>query len=109
MLCGLLGSLPTFTAMLALSADPPPVGVNVTAIVHDDLAAAVSVHVPPATAKSPAFVPLKLLLKGSGNFDRLVTVTFSVFDFIFDVSVPYASVIGVTVAGIVGPVLIATA
>src|ERR1017187_836908 len=109
MLCGLLGSLPTFTAMLALSADPPPVGVNVTAIVHDDLAAAVSVHVPPSTAKSPAFVPLKLLLKGSGNFDRLVTVTFSVFDFIFDVSVPYASVIGVTVAGIVGPVLIATA
>ena len=109
MLCGLLGSLPTFTAMPALSADPPLVGVNVTAIVHDDLAAAVSVHVPPVTAKSPAFVPLKLSLKGTKNFDRLVTVAFSVFDFIFDVSVPYASVIGVTVAGIVGPVLSATA
>ena len=109
MLCQLVGSLPTFTAMLALSADPPPVGVNVTAIVQLELGVAVALHVPPVTVKSPEFVPLKLSLTASENFDRLVTVTFSVFDFIFDVSVPYASVIGVTVAGIVGPVLSATA
>src|SRR5208337_2309218 len=101
MLYGLLGSLPTFTAMLALSADPPPVGVNLTAIVQLDLAATIDPQVPPVTAKSPAFVPLKLSLTDSGNPDRLVTVTFSVFDAIFDVSVPYASAVGVTVAGIV--------
>jgi hypothetical protein len=107
MLCGLLGSLPTVSAMLALSADPPPVGVNVTAIVHDEFGAAVPpMHVPPpVTAKSLAFVPLKLSLIGSENFDRLVTVTVLVFGDVLAVSVPYASVTGVTVAGIVGPVL----
>ena len=108
MLYGLLGSLPTLTAMLALSADPPPVGVNVTAIVQLELAGAVAPHVPPVTAKSPAFAPPKLSLMGSGNPDRLVTVAFSVLDVVLDVSVPYASVTGVTVAGIVDPVLSAT-
>jgi len=108
--CGLVGSTATFTAMLALSDDPPPVGVNVTAIVHDEFAAAVSsVHVPPVTAKSLAFAPLKLSFMDSENFDRLVTVTFLVNDGVLAVSVPYASVVGVTVAGIVGPVLSATA
>jgi len=34
MLCQLVGSLPTFTAMLALSAEPLLVGVNVTARVQ---------------------------------------------------------------------------
>ena len=93
--------------MLALSAEPPLVGVNFTAIVHDECAAAVAPHVPPATVKSLAFEPLKLSLNASENPDRSVTVAFSVFD--VALSVPYAIEVGVTVAGIVGPVLIATA
>ena len=105
MLYGLLGSFPTVTAMLALSADPPPVGVKVTAIVQAELGDAEAPQVPPFTAKSPAFVPLMLSPIGSENFDRLVIVTFLVFDDILAVSVPYASVTGVTVAGIVSPVL----
>ena len=79
-LCGLVGSLATLTAMLALSAEPPPAGVNFTAMVHDECAAAVAPHVPPATVKSPAFAPLKLSLNASENPDRLVTVAFSVLD-----------------------------
>jgi len=65
-------------------------------------------HVPPVTAKSPAFAPLILpSLTASENPDRSVTVMFMVFDLV--VSVPNASVLaGETVAGIVGPVLIAT-
>jgi hypothetical protein len=108
MLCGLVGSLPIVTAMLALSADPPPVGVNVTATVQLDFGDAVAVHVPPVTAKSAAFAPLMLSLNGRENPDRLVTVVFKVFDGTFDVNVPNASVAGATVAGIVGPVLITT-
>src|SRR5208283_1721828 len=65
-------------------------------------------QVPPVTPKSPAFVPVKLALTGSENPDRFVTVTFFVFEDCFDVSVPYAIVAGVTVAGIVAPVLSAT-
>jgi hypothetical protein len=80
MLCGLVGSFATATAMLALSAEPPPVGVNITAIVHDECAAAVAPQVPPATAKSLAFAPLKLSLIGNANPDKLVTVASSVFD-----------------------------
>ena len=93
MLCGLVGSLVTFTAMLALSAEPPPVGVNFTAIVHDEFAAAIAPQVPPATVKSLAFAPLKLSLNGSENPDRLVTVAFKVFDAVF--SVPKAIEVGV--------------
>ena len=107
MLYWLLGSLATSTAMLALF-DPPPAGVKVTATVHDEFAAAAAPHVPPVTAKSLAFAPLKLSLMGSENPDRLVTVTLSVFDGVLDVSLPYASLTGVTVAGIVGLVLSAT-
>src|ERR1700720_26145 len=107
MLCGLVGSLPTVTAMLALSADPPSVGANVTATVQFDFGDAIAVQVPPVTAKSVAFAPLMLSLNGSENPDRLVTVVFKVFDGTFDVNVPNASVAGRTVAGIVGPVLIA--
>ena len=95
------------TAMLALSAEPPPVGVNVTAIVHDEFAAAVAPQVPPVTVKSVPLAPLKLSLTGSVTFDRFVSVT--LFDFEAVVSVPYASVTGVTVAGIVGAVVSATA
>ena len=51
MLCGLLGSLLMLTAMLALSDDPPPVGVKVTAIVQVELAGR-ALQVPPVTAKS---------------------------------------------------------
>ena len=105
-MCGLVGSLPIVTAMLALSAEPPPVGVKVKARVQLDLGDAEEVQVPPVTLKSLPFVPLKPSLNGSENPDRLVTVTFSVFD--LPVSVPYASVTGTTVAGIVGPVLSAT-
>ena len=96
------------TAMLAFFADPPPVGVNVTAIVHDEFAGAVEPQVPPVTAKSFAFAPLKLSPTDSGNFDRLVTVTFLVLVGVFEVSVPYAIDTGVTLAGMVGPVLSAT-
>lgn len=106
-MCGLVGSLPTFTAMLALSAEPPPVGVNLTAIVQLLLGGAVDPHVPPATAKSLAFAPLKVSLNGSENPDRFVTVAFKVFDVV--VNVPYAIDAGTTVAGIVGPVLSVTA
>jgi len=104
--CGLVGSFVTFTAMLALSVEPPPVGVNFTAIVHDEFAAAIAPQVPPATVKSVEFAPLKLSLNGSANPDKFVTVAFKVFDVVF--SVPKAIETGVTVAGIVGPVLIAT-
>jgi hypothetical protein len=108
MLCGLLGSLPMVIAMLPLSADPPPVGVKVTAIVHDEFAGAEAPQLPPFTAKSFAFVPLKLSLTDSDDPDLLVMVTSLVFEGVFDVRVPYASVTGVIVTGIVGPVLSAT-
>jgi hypothetical protein len=101
--CGLLGSLPIVTAMLALSAAPPPVGVKVTAMVQDEFAGAVVPQVPPVTAKSPAFAPLILALSGSEDPDRLVTVTSLVFEVV--VRVPYAMVAGVTVAGMVAAVL----
>ena len=106
MLCGLVGSFATPTAMLALSAEPPPVGINFTAIVHDEFAASIAPQVPPATVKSLALAPLRLSLKGSENPETLVTVTFEVFD--VDFNVPKAIEVGVTVAGMVGPVLIAT-
>ena len=93
------------TAMLALSADPPPVGVNVTAMVQLELAGAVPAQVPPVTAKSLAFAPLKLSPTDSEDPDLLVIVTSLVFVDTFAVSVPYASVTGVIVSGIVGPVL----
>ena len=102
---GLVGSLPMLTAMLALSAEPLAVGVKVTAIVQLDFGDEVVPQVPPVTAKSVTFAPLMLSLKGSENPDRLVTVVFNVFDRTVEVSVPYASVAGRTVAGIVGPVL----
>ena len=95
------------TAMLALSAAPPAVGVNVTAIVQREFGKAVLPQVPPVTAKSAAFAPSKFPAKGSENVDRLVTIRFKVLDVVF--SLPYASVAGVTVAGIVGPLLSATA
>jgi hypothetical protein len=61
-LCGLVGSLLTVTAMLALSGEPPPVGANVTAIVQLESGDAVAVHVPPVTAKSLALLPVMLSL-----------------------------------------------
>ena len=70
MLCGLVGSLPTVTAMLALSADPPPAGVNVTAMVQLDFGDAVAMHVPPVTAKSVAFGPLMLTGRAGNRFRR---------------------------------------
>lgn len=94
------------TNMLALSGAPPAVGVNFTAIVQCELGNAIVPQVPPVAAKSPAFAPLKLSLKGNENGDKLVTVAFKVLVVVF--SVPYASLPGVTVEGIVGPVLIAT-
>jgi len=86
MLCGLVGSFATVTIMLALSAEPPPVGVNFTAIVHDECGAAAVPQVPPASAKSFEFAPLRLSLSGNENPDKLVTVALSVFDDL--VSVP---------------------
>ena len=106
MLCELVGSFATLTAMLALSAEPPPVGVNFTAIVHDECAAAIAPQVPPATVKSLGLAPLKPSLSGSENLDRLVTVAFKFFDAVL--SVPKEIEVGATVAGMVGPVLSAT-
>ena len=108
MLCGLVGSLPMLTAMLPLSGDPPPVGVNVTPIVHDEFAGTEAPQVPPVAAKSFAFVPPMFSLNDSAKPDRLVTVTVLVFVGAWDVRVPYASVAGKTVSGIVFPVLSAT-
>ena len=85
---------------------PPAVGVNFTAIVQSEFGNAVALQVPPLTVKSLAFVPLKLSLSGSENGDKFVTVTFRVF--VVAVRVPLASEIGVTVAGIVAPVVSAT-
>jgi hypothetical protein len=105
--CGLVGSPLRFTAMLALSADPPPVGLNVTAIVHDEPAVCVAPQVPPVTLKSP-FAPVIVAPKASGDRGRSPIVTVLVFESLFFVSVPYPSVTGVTLAGIVGPVLSVT-
>ena len=90
--------------MLALSA-PWTVGVKVTATVQVELGGVATPQVPPVTAKSPGFAPLKLSPIVSENPDRLSTVAFNVFDGIFEVSVPNTSFAGVTVAGIVAPVL----
>ena len=95
------------TAMLALF-DPPPAGVNVTANVHDEFAGAVEPQVPPVTAKSVEFGPLKLSLTDSGKPELLVIVTSLVFGEVLAVSLPNASLAGAIVAGIVGPVLSAT-
>ena len=109
MMCGLVGSLPTVTDMLALSADPPAVGVKVTAIVQAELGDAVVVQVLVGEiVKSDPLGPLMLWANDSGNPDRLVTVTVLVFVGVLEVSVPYASVVGRTLSGIVGPVLSAT-
>jgi len=105
-LWGLLGSLPIVTAMLALSGVGLTVGANFTNIVQLELGDAVAVQVPPVIVKSVALAPLTVSLSGNENPDRLVTVTVLVFDAV--VSVPYASAVGATVAGIVGPVLSAT-
>ena len=94
------------TVMLALSAAPPAVGLKFTAIVQCEFGNAVVLQVPPVMVKSAAFAPLKLSLKGSEKGDKLVIVRFKVLDVVL--SVPYASVAGVTVAGIVGPLLSAT-
>jgi hypothetical protein len=72
-LCGLVGSLPTLTAILALSGDGLAVGVNVIAIVHVEFPATDAPQVPPVTAKSPAFAPVVLpSLTDNENPDRLV-------------------------------------
>ena len=80
MLYGLVGSFATLTVRLALSGEPPPAGVNFTAIVHDECGDAAVPQVPPAIAKSLEFAPLKLSLSGNENPDKLVTAAFSVFD-----------------------------
>jgi hypothetical protein len=98
----------TVTAKLALSDDPPAVGVKVTAIVQVELAGAVPPQVPPLTVKSVSFGPLKLSPTDSGKPDLLVIVTSLVLVGVLAVSVPYARVTGAIVSGIVGPVLSAT-
>jgi hypothetical protein len=106
MLCGLVGPPPIVTAILALSAAGLAVGVNVIAIVHVEFPATDSPHVPPVTAKSPAFGPLMLLLTNRTDEDRFVTVMSFVFVGVLAVSVPNASVAaGVTVAGMFSPVV----
>ena len=75
--------------MLALSGAPPAVGVNVTAIVHDEFGDTRRCEVPPVTAKSLAFGPLVMLsLTDSVKPDRLVTVTSLVFVGTLAVRVP---------------------
>ena len=101
MLCGLVGSLPILTGILALSAVAWSEGVNVIKIVQVELCDTIPPHVPPpVTAKSLAFSPLGLpSLTDSENADRLVTVMGLVFGDVLAVRVPNASVTGVTVAG----------
>jgi hypothetical protein len=55
-LCGLSGSEPTVICKVALSVDVV-IGLNVTAIVHDELPERFGEHVPAVIVKSPAFVP----------------------------------------------------
>jgi hypothetical protein len=98
-LCRLVGSLPTVTAMLAVSDDPPPVGAKVTAMLQLVLAGAVPAQAPPLTVKSVAFGPLKLSPTDSGKPDLLVIVTFLVLVGVLAVSVPYARVTGAIVSG----------
>jgi len=88
MLWGLVGSLLTVTAKLALSDDPPAVGVKVTATVQVELGDAVAVQVPPVTAKSVALGPVILSLNDSGKPDLFVTVTSLVLVGVLSVSVP---------------------
>jgi hypothetical protein len=102
--CGLVGSPVKLIFMLALSA-PWTVGVKVTATVQVELGGVEVPQVPPVTAKSPELDPLKPSLIGSENPDRLFTIAFKVFDGVLKVSVPNASFAGVTVAGLVAPVL----
>jgi hypothetical protein len=83
--------------------------VKVTAIVQAELGDAVVVQVLVGEiVKSDPLGPLMLWANDSGNPDRLVTVTVLVFVGVLEVSVPYASVAGRTLSGIVGPVLSAT-
>ena len=105
-LCGLVGSLPIVTATLAFSAVACSVGANVIAIVHVEFADTVPPHVPPVTAKSPAFGPVVLpSLTDSDDPDRFVTAIFNSFGDVFAVSVPNASVDGDTVAGMFSAVV----
>src|SRR5260370_35106764 len=106
MLCGLVGSEPTVTASIALSAEIT-VGLKVTAMVHDVLPERFAPQEPPVIVKSAALVPLSALLIERLKGDLLVTVAFKGFDDVCE-TVPYESVAGVTVSGIVGPVLSAT-
>jgi hypothetical protein len=88
MLYGLVGSLPMLTDILALSGEPPAVGVKVTAIVQVEFAATVEPHVPPLGTKSLAFDPLMLSLTDSDDPALLVIVTSLVFVGVLEVSVP---------------------
>jgi hypothetical protein len=96
---GLVGSCGTLTTSDALSA-AAVVGLNLTAIVHDELPPSDAPQVPPATVKSVALTPLIALPIEIVNGDLLVTVVLSVLDDDWD-TIPYGSVIGATVSGIV--------
>ena len=74
-LWGLVGSLLTVTAMLALSDDPPAVGVKVTEMVQVELGDAVAVQVPSRNGEVGRIGAVMLSLTDSGKPDRLVTVT----------------------------------
>jgi hypothetical protein len=78
-LCGLVGSLLTVTCNVADS-EAATVGLNVTAIVHEELPPRFGPQVPPVTVKSAAFVPLTPLLTESVKGDLFVTVALSVLD-----------------------------
>ena len=93
------------TATLALSGDGLAVGVKVTNIVQLEFAGAVVPQVPPVTAKSPAFEPLKLSLTDSEELDRFVTMMFLVLFGCATVVVPNGSVVGATVAGMFSAVV----
>ena len=69
--------------MLALSAEPPPIGVNAAALYQ---APPTLRRFGPSRRNSSAFLLLKLSLigsLGSDSPDRLATVTFAILDVIF--------------------------
>ena len=104
---GLVGSCGTTTDNVALSA-VVVVGLNLTAIVHDRFPASDAPQVPaPVLVKSPALVPLIELLIEIVNGDLLAIVALSVLEDDRD-TVPYASVVGEIVSGIVPETVNAT-
>jgi len=99
--CGLVGSWPMLTLRVALST-VSELGVKLTAIRQTLLPAQVPLG---ATPKSAALGPVMPWLSVSVNGERLVTFTVLSVLVADCATLPNANFVGVTVAGIVGPVV----